>query len=503
MRGVSLAPKAVTRATVTLGECLDRHRARRTLHLQVNRSHFTHRGPISAREAQLCVTVMATIDDLELLLSRPTEALDVEYKSWLDLHQDDEHKAILAKAAIALANEGGGHIVVGVREVRPNLVSKLRPASIAAYDQDLINQIVRRFATPAFHCTLHIVRHPGTGHEHAVISIPGGFSSPVMSKSGTPKNTIQPHRCYMRKPGPESAPPENQADWDRLLARCIRNRQDEMLDAIRAIVQGTVIAGAATTGAELQEALASAARARWRQLITDLPADAPARCPKGRVELDYALIGSFRRPTLAELLDMLRRAEVRHSGNTEFWVPHHPAPIPSDDTVECWLGGGEFRKPAHLSDFWRASPEGRLFMFRGYVEDSGPWPTQAIEPGMMLDIRVPIYLVGECLLHAANLAALLAPEDNMRVELRSRWYGLSERRWGHLDPTRDFFMPGRYVSHQDSFETKGTVAIDRIAANLPEIVHAILVPLYERFDFYRLESSLVTEEITRLRTNRT
>jgi Putative DNA-binding domain len=448
------------------------------------------------------VFVMATIDDLELLLSRPTEALDVEYKSWLDL-RDDEHKGNLAKAAIALANEGGGHIVVGIREVRPILVSEPRPASIAAYDQDLINQIVRRFATPAFHCTLHLVPHPGTGHEHAVISIPGGFSFPVMSKSGTPKNTIQPHRCYIRKPGPESAPPETQADWDRLLARCIRNRQDEMLDAIRAIVQGTAITAAGTADAELQERFVSAARARWQQLTTRLPSNAPARCPKGRVELDYALIGRFQRPSLTELLDMLRCAEVRHSGNTLFWVPHHPAPIPSDDTVECWLGGGEFPKPAHLSDFWRASPEGRLFMIRGYVEDSGPWPTQPIEPGTMLDIRVPIYLIGEALLHAANIAALLKPDGDVRVELRSHWYGLSERRWGHLDPTRDFFMAGRYVSHQESFETKASVAIDRIAANLPEIVHTVLVPLYERFDFYRLEWSHVTEEITRLRTNRT
>jgi hypothetical protein len=132
------------------------------------------------------VSVMATIDDLELLLSRPTEALDVEYKSWLDL-QDDEHKGNLAKAAIALANEGGGHIVVGIREVRPILVSEPRPPSIAAYDQDLINQIVRRFATPAFHCTLHLVPHPGTGHEHAVISNPGRLQFPRDVEERHPK----------------------------------------------------------------------------------------------------------------------------------------------------------------------------------------------------------------------------------------------------------------------------------------------------------------------------
>jgi predicted HTH transcriptional regulator len=58
---------------------------------------------------------MPTIDDLKLLLEYPSEKLSIEYKSWLDL-TDNAAKANLAKAAIALANEGGGIIVLGMRE---------------------------------------------------------------------------------------------------------------------------------------------------------------------------------------------------------------------------------------------------------------------------------------------------------------------------------------------------------------------------------------------------
>jgi predicted HTH transcriptional regulator len=58
---------------------------------------------------------MADITELEALLMTPTEALNVEYKGWLDLRGDDEQKAILAKAAIAIANESGGYIVIGLR----------------------------------------------------------------------------------------------------------------------------------------------------------------------------------------------------------------------------------------------------------------------------------------------------------------------------------------------------------------------------------------------------
>jgi hypothetical protein len=195
------------------------------------------------------------IEDLERLLTTPAEALNVEYKTWLDLKGNDEHKANLAKDAIAIANEGGGYIVIGLREERPNLISEPCPPEIAAYDQDTINQIVRRFALPSFHCRLTTLRHPDTRHEHCVIGVPGGFGFPVMSKSGTPQNTIRPHLCYIRKAGPESAPPENQADWERLLSRCLRNRREDMLDAIRAIVHGEV--GSAVAALEQDSCRAS------------------------------------------------------------------------------------------------------------------------------------------------------------------------------------------------------------------------------------------------------
>ena len=58
---------------------------------------------------------MPTTSELQALLEFPTEKTTVEYKSWLNL-SENHGKATLAKAAIALANEGGGIIVLGMRE---------------------------------------------------------------------------------------------------------------------------------------------------------------------------------------------------------------------------------------------------------------------------------------------------------------------------------------------------------------------------------------------------
>ena len=434
---------------------------------------------------------MPTIDDLEPLLAAPAEALDVEYKCWLDLKGDDEHRALLAKAAIALANEGGGVIIVGLREERPNLISEPRPAEIAAYNTDLINGIIRRFASPSFHCTLTLLPDPRTGHEHAVIRVPGGFGVPVMSKSGTASNAIRPHLCYMRKPGPESAPPENQADWERLLARCLRNRREDMLEAIRNIVLGgaSAAAPAAPTAAEAQDAFSTAARAAWAALVSKLPDDTPARCPLGRYELDYALLGDFTRPGLADLLDLLPMALRRGGGLPEFWVPTRAEiePYAIDNTIQCWLGTPAMgpRDTGHV-DFWRAAPEGRMFLLRGYFEDKGSWSGHTIEPGTIIDIDAPICRVAECLQHARSLCSLLAPDQDLKVLFRARWYGLGGRRLSSVDQWRAFTMHDDRIARQDEFEVQRTLEMRQIADNLPEIIHPLLKPLYEQFHFFRL-----------------
>ena len=52
--------------------------------------------------------------DLDDLVNEPRETLDVEVKECLDLAYND-HRALVAKEIIALANHGGGVLVVGFR----------------------------------------------------------------------------------------------------------------------------------------------------------------------------------------------------------------------------------------------------------------------------------------------------------------------------------------------------------------------------------------------------
>lgn len=80
-------------------------------------------------------------------LQIPSESLTVEHKSWLDMG-DRRSQAILAKAAIALVNHGGGIIIFGMRgdDADRGLESHARGDNIGRYRQDDINAAINRYA---------------------------------------------------------------------------------------------------------------------------------------------------------------------------------------------------------------------------------------------------------------------------------------------------------------------------------------------------------------------
>lgn len=81
--------------------------------------------------------------NLASFVEMPREDLGVEYKSWLNL-KENRAQATLVKAAIAIANHGGGFIVLGFEESGNNkiLASIPKPVECADITQDDINSVI-------------------------------------------------------------------------------------------------------------------------------------------------------------------------------------------------------------------------------------------------------------------------------------------------------------------------------------------------------------------------
>ena len=431
---------------------------------------------------------------LQPLVEYPGESLSAEYKDWLDL-TSAHGRATLAKHAIALANHGGGYIVMGFSEQAEHLVSHERPAGLPEITQDAVNGAISHYADSEFQCHLRFITRSDTGVPHPVIAVPGDFTAPVMSKRAA-DGVIHQRRAYIRKPGPRSEEPQTHGEWKELIERCVRAGRVEMLDAIRSIVTGQVEQTEPIP--DLQETLSRFrldARDRWIELISDPEVISAARFPLGYHEIGLSLVGATPTLDLNELrfrLDKARNATV-FSG----W----PLFLNLDTTelgqridnefIEAWVGRPVARRifdePSHL-DFWRVSRKGQLYSIRGYLEDSVP---EHAQPGTLFDVRVPAKRVGEALIFASRLASTF--EGVEQVALQCRFTGLTNR---HLTFLGAFgvwprFTLGQSISHTPDVELQGLATLQQIDGNLTEVVHNFLYPLYERFGFYQLPVATV------------
>ena len=435
------------------------------------------------------------------LLRDPREDMGVEAKAWLDLTGTPEHKAVLAKALLALANHGGGFVLIGFDEVETGLVpSPTRPTDLNSYSQDIVNGIVQAFADPPFHCGVSFVTGP-TGDIHPVISVPGGHRVPVKAKKGGPNNaTVVMYSTYIRRPGPKSEVPQTAQEWDDLFARCLASRKEEMLEAIRSILSGAPSLEPQPAAGAALDAWTSAARSRWEALIAPLSAADERRCPLGRYWFSYEMDGDLPPMPIPQLRELLDRSTVRHSGWPPWWVPNRAGITPyyKDDALECWLGRDGPSDAAH-SDFWRVSPLGRGFLIRGYQEDGPEIATRGIQPGTAFDVGLPIWRLGEGLLNAASLTTKLGAGDATLL-FRAHYEGLAGRELKSV--SRELWDEGGGVSDDDTARLETAVPVRSVSANLPEIVHPMLEPLYARFGLYRLSMDLVRGQLTKMRLNR-
>lgn len=444
---------------------------------------------------------MTTMENLRRLVDDPMEQIDAEYKDWLNLSQN-HGKATLAKAAIALANHGGGYIVIGLAEDGASLTSKARPSDCPEITQDAVNGAVRRYAEPEFQCAMRIVPHHHSGIPHPVIVVPGNLTVPVMSKREL-QGVIQKNCCYIRKPGPRSEGPTTQGEWRDLLNRYVRANLDELRDDIRAIFTGQVEAqNPVPNPADELRGFCAAAYARWQELASQLPNGTPARFPHGHYEIGLSLIGATPADSLSELEC---RLDVARIVNLTGWPPFLHAnirewkPYPYNGFFEAWLGHQvkirAFDDAAHC-DFWRVSREGKLYIIRGYDEDDDRMP-QYDEPGSCVNISIPIWRIGEVLLFANRFAECF--DSDGQIAVFCRFTGLNGRRL-----VTDWRIPltGSQISRTDEVLQETQTTVSQVHDNLAEVVHKLLLRLYEAFGFYELPSPLVQSELQQMREMR-
>ena len=435
---------------------------------------------------------------LQDLVRYPREELGIEVKGWLDLSSED-HKADLAQAILALANHGGGHILIGFTDQNGELAVDNGKAStsLETYNQDLINGIVKGYADPPFQCSVYFVPLPDSEKAVPVVAVPGGHRVPIRCKRDGPLGKhVKQNVYYIRRPGPSSEPPLLAQEWGDLLGRCLRAGREDLLDDIRLILQGvTTDSSAAQQTEQSLSEWVGASEERFRSVLrARLPDEVPSRFSRGVWTFAYAVKGDFAEPSLQDLRKIVQEVQGHETG----WPPwlvlsgRQMDPYPHEECVECFLG--EPGEGASTSDFWRVSRNGRAFLLRGYQEDD---EFKKTEPGTVFDLVLPVWRLGECLLHAERLAAALTKSETT-LDIRASWAGLSGRimkSWAN----HNRFLGPWYKATQDSVTSTLICPSRSVSANLPELVMALAEPLYAVFNFLKPPENMYTEELLRMR----
>ncbi len=195
-------------------------------------------------------------------------------------------------------------------------------------------------------------------------------------------------------------------------------------------------------------------------------------------------------PSLKQLRTIIQEVKGHETG-WPVWLSldNRPGMSPRvvDGTLECWL------RDTEDGDYWRADPHGRMFLIRKLQEDTREIP--GTTPGELLDLTLPVWRTGECLLHARRLAMKLEADH---IELSMTWSGLKGRELRSVASRERLMFPGS-VSHQDAITTTVTTDPSAINDTLPDLVEELVAPLFECFSLFEAPHELWVTETTKMR----
>lgn len=431
---------------------------------------------------------------VQQLINQLRESEFVEVKNWLSGLVENDDKARLAKEIIALANSGGGHIFIGFTDDEGQGHQPIEPEQdeATAFSQDSIAGVVHRYCTPAIQCSVETYRQTNGQIGHPVICVPAAGRVPLFALRQSPDNrTLTNGTVYVRRPGGNSEPCRTQDDWERLLERLVQARQDQLINAIRNVLNPEQEFTSAAQERAFEDWISGSRAARDERLAT-LPAGHPLRLEHGNYEVAFS-IRPFPEPDIAELNRNLDVNRPRHSGWAPFVSLHRDgmAPRPLGDVIQAWLVAEEERdRDPSYSDFWRLSVHGDGYLVRAMQEDDPDYGCSLVprphRPGF--DWELPVYRMTEMLKLIEWLGLTYASEDST-FQMRVTYFGTNGRR---LTQHRLRYMLDRGgMAHEDSITSQISGRVGEIALNTEEMVFSLLHPVFAQFDFAELPRQLV------------
>ena len=396
--------------------------------------------------------------DLSELVSGKSEALDVEYKGWMDT-SDGPARAKIARHIAAIANHGGGFLIFGIDD------ATRAPQGETTFDrrlfgQDAIAGIVRKYLDPRVQVSLEAAEHEGV--MYPVVVVPSHQGRPVVAVADGPQENgravgVRQGDIYVRAAGPESVRISSPDDWNALPDRCLAHRADLLGRIMRQTIArpGRPSAHANASLRAAMDATAADFSAQTQELAGLVGPSDQARVREAGgafATLAYAVVGDDGETLELEgVRGLIERVSVAmrpwaYNGWASFLpltmaerAPQiRTAPLLGQD--RAYLEGMRLPATGYLGgglEYWRVYEAGLAVSAEAYRED---YVRAAMGGGLHLSVLQVLWRLHSLLAHA-RLAGQETP-GVQQVLFGMDWRGLAGRAlmWDHGGA---FAAPGR------------------------------------------------------------
>ena len=398
------------------------------------------------------------LDQVAALIDHRTEELDVEYKTWMDL-SSPENKSKIAKHLCALANIGGGWLIFGVADDGSH--AEPHADDLTSYSQDVINSIVSRYLSPAFHCNVYFVQSRKAKKNCPVVRVPPHGAQPVCAKADGPLTNKQRVGVtkgihYTRLPGPRSEPIDTPELWRPLLHRCVLAERENLIGSIsRLLERPALVSTKSPLGTFLDETIQSWNASQGKGWLVDPIANRAAFA----FQLLTAERNEVRSISLTQLTNKVREASNASNSETDglptfdYYSGLVQSSVILVNDVEGYEAKAIQDKGSYLfaPSLWRVMVNGEGAEVRPFHEDTD-WVRTAVQQrssrawdvGTRLSPRFQASRVFGWVTFVRSFAQVF--EDTHRVRLIVDYVGLAGRK---IDDAR----AGFYVSRDKSSAT--------------------------------------------------
>ena len=406
---------------------------------------------------------------------------------------EQSSKAKIAKALIALENHWGGYLIIGFDSKTLLSDEVHRPTNLENYSVDSFNSIVAKFAEPKFHVDVTIQKD-SLWKEYPFIRVFWDTQVPVRSCSEDKDKNIQENRYYIRRPWPMSDMPKDGIEWDKFISKCVLKQRREISEIITSFMSQSWFDAlnqikTKSEDNKLDEYIKTSLD-RWSDENSKLHESSVTKNKHWYYYFSSQII--WKKKTWIKMKDL---KEKIHNFREYTWWPIfliiRKEPEFISDNFELSLLDQVFE--SDHSDFWRIWRDWMNFALRGYQTDC----RTDYNPGEVFDLTIPVWRLGEYLLHILDLWNFLY-EEGFQILFESWWTGLKDRKLVSLGWERFIFR--EYLSNDDVYKFRTNIWDKEIQDILPLVTQKILSWLYEKFNLFQPTYELYEVEINKMRT---